>query len=76
MPKIVADSKRAKFTLYIKGNRMEPKDFINSVGSLPESSQKLLLKLKREFDISTSLLNMSMSQPEHVLQHKEARKYR
>lgn len=30
----------------------------------------------REFDISTSLLNMSMSQPEHVLQHKEARKYR
>lgn len=32
--------------------------------------------LKREFDISTSLLNMSMSQPEHVLQHKEARKYR
>ena len=32
--------------------------------------------IKREFDISTSLLNMSMSQPEHVLQHKEARKYR
>lgn len=32
--------------------------------------------LEREFDISTSLLNMSMSQPEHVLQHKEARKYR
>ena len=31
---------------------------------------------EREFDISTSLLNMSMSQPEHVLQHKEARKYR
>ena len=31
---------------------------------------------QREFDISTSLLNMSMSQPEHVLQHKEARKYR
>ena len=30
----------------------------------------------REFDISTSLLNMSMSQPEHVLQHKKARKYR
>ena len=30
----------------------------------------------REFDISTSLLNMSMNQPEHVLQHKEARKYR
>ena len=26
----------------------------------------------REFDISTSLLNMSMSQPEHVLQHKKA----
>lgn len=34
------------------------------------------VRLKREFDISTSLLNMSMSQPEHVLQHKEARKYR
>ena len=30
----------------------------------------------REFDISTSLLNMSMSQPAHVLQHKEARKNR
>ena len=28
--------------------------------------------IKREFDISTSLLNMSMSQPEHVLQHKKA----
>ena len=27
---------------------------------------------KREFDISTSLLNMAMSQPEHVLQHKRA----
>ena len=31
---------------------------------------------QREFGISTSLLNMAMSQPEHVLQHKEARKYR
>ena len=44
MPYIVTDSKRAKFTLYIKGNRMELKDFINSVGPLPASSQKLLLK--------------------------------
>ena len=35
-----------------------------------------LSRYLREFDISTSLLNMSMSQPEHVLQHKEARKYR
>ena len=35
-----------------------------------------LFMIIREFDISTSLLNMSMSQPEHVLQHKEARKYR
>ena len=34
------------------------------------------LSVEREFDISTSLLNISMSQPEHVLQHKEARKIR
>ena len=38
--------------------------------------EDLHTRYPREFDISTSLLNMSMSQPEHVLQHKKARKYR
>ena len=42
----------------------------------PEKPDEECDRNKREFDISTSLLNMSMSQPEHVLQHKEARKYR
>ena len=41
--------------------------------SLPARASKILIPLlTREFDISTSLLNMAMSQPEHVLQHIKA----
>lgn len=54
---------------------------VHHVYFLPQAGGSLKIEGKhadhtREFDISTSLLNMSMSQPEHVLQHKEARKYR
>ena len=60
-----------KVKLWIPRTRDMP-----DIGSfLDEAKEQTNLKT-REFDISTSLLNMSMSQPEHVLQHKEARKYR
>ena len=55
-----------------QGRFLQCPRFVKKQGIYDSPDSPVCIYERREFDISTSLLNMAMSQPEHILQHKRA----